>query len=93
LKINAKSHSRFKNIYRTNEMQVELEDGARVHDVLDLLCDSEEGRKSIFSHENKKLRHDVTVAKNGLFILYLDRLNTPVHKGDTLTLLYPACMG
>jgi sulfur carrier protein ThiS len=74
-------------------MEVELDDGAKVHDVLNFLCNSEERRRNIFSQENTKLRHDVMVAKNGLFILYLNRLNTPLHKGDTLTIFYPASMG
>ena len=93
MKINVKFLSKFKDIFGTDEMQLELEDSAKVHDALDLLCDSEDRRKSIFSREKAKLRHDVMVARNGLFILYLDRLNTPLHKGDTLTIFYPASMG
>lgn len=93
MKIKVKFHSKFKDVFATDQMEVELDDGAKVHDLLRLLCHSEERRKSLFSLENTKLRHDVMVARNGLFILYLNRLNTPLHKGDTLTIFYPASMG
>ena len=57
-----------------------------------MLCDTKARSKGIFGSDGD-LRQDVMLTKNGLFVLYLNRLDTQLENGDVVTVFYPACMG
>ena len=93
MKIRVRFHSRFKDIFGAKEKDIELEEGARVRDLLRLLCASEVQSKSIYAESEKRLRHDVLLTKNRRFIFHMQRLDTQLEDRDEVAILYPACMG
>ncbi len=90
--VHVKFSNRFKAHFETKERTVELEDEATVRHLLAILCDTDARRKSIFRTDGR-LRHDVMLTRNGLFILYLNRLDTNLEHGDVVNVYYPASMG
>ena len=90
--ITVKFAYRFRKVFGTSEKGVRLDDNAKVRDLLDILCDTEEKKKMIFGNDGD-VRHDVMLTRNGLFVLYLDRLDTDLGNGDVVNVFYPACMG
>lgn len=90
--VTVKFSFRFRGLFGTPERRVELEDDASVRDLLGVLCDTEARSKGIFGSDGD-LRQDVMLTKNGLFVLYLNRLDTQLENGDVVNVFYPACMG
>lgn len=90
--VTVKFSFRFRGLFGTPERRVELEDNANIRNLLAVLCDTEAKRKGIFGNDGD-LRHDVMLTRNGLFVLYLDRLDTHLENGDVVNVFYPACMG
>jgi len=90
--VTVKFSFRFRGLFGTPQRRVELEDDASVRDLLGVLCDTEERSKGIFGSDGD-LRQDVMLTKNGLFVLYLNRLDTQLENGDVVNVFYPACMG
>jgi len=84
--------SRFDCLFGTEDRRVELGDDARIQGLLEVLCDTEAKKKGIIGYDGD-LRSDVMIAKNKLFILYLDRLDTKLENEDVVDIFYPACMG
>jgi len=83
---------RFKQLFGVSEKTFQLKDRASIRDLLAMLCDTEEKAKGIFGRDGD-LRHDVMLSKNGLFVLYLNRMDTLLEHGDVVKVFYPACMG
>lgn len=83
---------RLRTLFGTSERLVDLGEAASIRDLLALLCDSEVKSESIFGTDGD-LRHDVMLTKNGLFVFYLDRLDTPLENGDVVTVFHPASAG
>jgi len=90
--VTVKFSFRFRGLFGTPERRVELRDDANVRDLLGMLCDTEARSKGIFGRDGD-LRQDVMLTKNGLFVLYLNRLDTQLENGDMVNVFYPACMG
>ena len=90
--VTVKFSFRFRELFGTPERCVELRDDANVRDLLGILCDTEAKSKGIFGSDGD-LRQDVMLSKNGLFVLYLNRLETHLENGDVVNVFYPACMG
>lgn len=90
--VNVTFSYRFKALFETSEKVVSLDDKATIRDLLAVLCDTEVKRKGIYGSDGD-LRHDVMLTRNGLFIFYLNRLDTHIENGDTVNVFYPASMG
>lgn len=90
--VHVKFSNRFKTFFEAAERLVEIEDEATVRHLLAILCDTDAKRKSIFRTDGR-LRHDVMLTRNGLFILHLNRLDTNLEHGDAVNIFYPASMG
>jgi molybdopterin converting factor small subunit len=90
--VHVKFSYRFKALFETTERMVDLEDEAKIRDLLGVLCDTDAKRKGIFRTDGC-LRHDVMLTRNGLFILHLDRLETNLEDGDSVNIFHPASMG
>ena len=93
MRIRVRFHSRFKDIFGTEQMDIDLEDGANVRDLIGVLCADETQSKSIYAERGKRLRHDVLLTKNRRFIFHMKRLDTELGDNDEVAILYPACMG
>jgi molybdopterin synthase sulfur carrier subunit len=83
LKVNVKLGTRFKDVFDKEDMQVELEEGKNVRDLLDALFDTKERRERLFSGSGN-LRSNVMVTKNRRFIIHLNWLNTALEDGDNI---------
>lgn len=92
MEVTVKFSFRFKQLFGTSERSVHLKDQACVRDLLSVLCDTEAKTRGILGNDGD-LRHDVMLSKNGLFVLYLNRLETHLENGDVINVFYPACMG
>ena len=86
MKVNVKFSARFREIFAIDERQIELQNGANVGDLLDILCDSNARRIKLFG-TGKNLRPNVLVTKNGRFIVHLNWLDTALSDGDKVEIL------
>jgi len=94
LKIDVSLKGRFKNVFQVPDpLQVELEDGGNVRDLLNLLCNTSERSMDIFYNKDMRLKPNVTVTRNGRFIIHLNWLDTPLSDGDNVTVFTLHCGG
>ena len=93
MKINLKLFGRFIQIFQLNEKEISLEPGGTVLDLLNSLCKTDELRKNIFSANNRNLRPNVVIRKNGRFIIHLNWLDTELEAGDRVEILTLHCGG
>jgi sulfur carrier protein ThiS len=70
-----------------DESQVELEPNATVLDLLITICQTKKKYDSIFVSADRNLRPNVTIRKNGRFIIHLDWLDTKLNEGDRVEIL------
>ena len=76
-----------------DEQEIGLKAGATVLDLLNSLCKTEELRKNIFSANNRNLRPNVSIRKNGRFIVHLNWLDTELEAGDRVEIFTLHCGG
>jgi molybdopterin converting factor small subunit len=93
VKIALKFHSRFREAFPFEKTEVELPDGATVRDLLEFICKTESQRKTLFHEDNTRLRRDVLVTKNRMFVFYQKSMETVLQDRDEISIHYPACMG
>ncbi|MEE4265586.1 MAG: MoaD/ThiS family protein [Desulfobacteraceae bacterium] len=91
--VNLKLFGRFIQIFQMDEKEIRLKPGATVVDLLNSVCKTEELRKSIFSANNRNLRPNVSIRKNGRFIVHLNWLDTELEAGDRVEILTLHCGG
>jgi molybdopterin converting factor small subunit len=90
MKLTVKFHSKFRPAFQTDQMLIELPDGATVRTLVEFICKTELQRKTIYAPGDVELRHDVLITKNRMFILHMKRLETELKDGDEVAILYPA---
>lgn len=93
MKINLKLFGRFIQIFQIDEKEIILKTGDTVMDLLNSLCKTEELRKNIFSANNRSLKPNVSIRKNGRFIVHLNWLDTELEPGDRVEILTLHCGG
>ncbi len=93
MKIHVKFGSIFQAIFGEKERQVDLEEGADMARLLDVLCETPERRIKIFDPTGGNLRPYVNITKNGRFILHLKWLQTELSDGDRVEILLLAAGG
>lgn len=91
--INLKLFGRFIQIFQMDEKEIRLKPGATVLDLLNDLCKTQERRHSIFSSTDRSLRPNVSIRKNGRFIIHLNWLDTELEAGDRVDILTLHCGG
>ena len=91
MKVRVKFFAAFREIFGAEEREVELNSGASVQDLLDILCDSNESRQKLFD-EAGRLRRDVKILKKGRHIQLLDEVHSELKDGDVIT-MFPAMFG
>ena len=72
----------FRELFRGEEREVDLDPPADVRRLLGALCGSVSLRKELFDGEN--LKPQVVVMKNGQSVHSLQGLRTPLEEGDTV---------
>jgi molybdopterin synthase sulfur carrier subunit len=82
----------FRELFGEGEREVGLNDGPRVKELLDLLCDSEERRDKLFD-QSGELRAYVMILKNGQPISTLSGVQTVLEDGDEIAVFPPVTGG
>lgn len=94
MKIDVSLKGRFKEIFQAPDpLQVELEEGANIRDLLNHLCNTSEPGTEIFYTREMRLKPNVTVTRNGRFIIHLKWLDTPLSEGDHVSIFTLHCGG
>ncbi len=94
MKINVSLKGRFKDILQvTDPLQVELKDSGNIRDLLNRLCNTNERSRDIFFNRDMMLKPNVTVTRNGRFIIHLNWLDTSLSDGDKVTIFTLHCGG
>lgn len=87
MKVNVKFFPRFKEVFQMSEGKISLNTGANVRELLNVLCDTEERSRKIFDSDNRALRPNVVIRKNGRFIVHLNWLDTALEENDVIEIL------
>ena len=94
MKIDVSLKGRFKDLFQVPDpLQVELEEGGNIRDLLDHLCKTSEPGTDIFYTKEMRLKPNVSVTRNGRFIIHLKWLDTPLSEGDNVTIFTLHCGG
>ena len=93
MKIQLKLLGQFIEIFQAEEKSLKFRKGSNVRDLLNHLCDTDERRIKIFDLNNRNLRPNVVVRKNGRFIVHLNWLDTKLEEGDQIEILTLHCGG
>ena len=93
MKVHVKFRTIFREVFGMDEMELDLDSGANILSLLNILCDSQDRRAKIFDSSNTNLRRHVTITKNGRFILHLNWLQTELFDGDKVEILMLAAGG
>jgi thiamine biosynthesis protein ThiS len=87
MKINLKLFPRFREVFQMTEGEISLKAGANVRELLNVLCNTEERSRKIFDSDNRALRPNVVIRKNGRFIVHLNWLDTALEENDVIEIL------
>ena len=87
MNVKLKLFGQFIQTFQMDESQIELEPNATVLDLLNTICKTKKKRDSIFVTSDRNLRPNVTIRKNGRFIIHLDWLDTKLNDGDRVEIL------
>lgn len=90
MKVKVKAFAWLREIIGDKETEVELEEGAKVEELLRSICEAYD--IEIYEKEGK-IRDDVKILKNGRFIESLDGLKTRLDEGDEVAILPPVSGG
>jgi molybdopterin synthase sulfur carrier subunit len=88
MKVKVNFYAAFREIFGAEEQYVELNGKARVRDLLDVLCSSDERRQKMFS-ESGGLSRNVKMLKKGKNIQLLDELDSALEDGDVVSIFPP----
>lgn len=92
MKVKIRSFAGFRNILG-KEAEVELKEGARIGDLLDILCAAhKELRAMLFGDVGPGLKEDVNILVNGKNVAALNGIKTGLADGDEVA-LFPAAIG
>ena len=84
---------RFKDLFSDGELDLELAEGASVKDLLRQLCEQNSRAAEVFYNRNAALKPNVSITKNGRFIIHLNWLDTTLAEGDQVTIFTLHCGG
>jgi sulfur-carrier protein len=93
LKVQVDLKGRFKELFSDGELDLELAEGANVKDLLRELCERNRNATEVFYNRNAALKPNVSITKNGRFIIHLNWLDTTLDEGDQVTIFTLHCGG
>lgn len=86
MKVKVSFTGRFRDIFQAEDIEVELDEGSKIRDLLNLICDTDERSSNVFDKSMTRLKPSVTVTINGRFIIHLNWLDTALEEGDKVTI-------
>ncbi|MBA7714812.1 hypothetical protein ES703_123844 [subsurface metagenome] len=90
-RINVQFFATFRDIFGTKAMEIAVETGINIGELLNLVFDTQERRKKIF--DNGKVKPYIIILKNGRHIQHLDGLETELKEDDTISIFPPIAGG
>lgn len=90
--VHIKTFANFRDILG-KELQVEIDDGSTVKDLLDRLCSSQQRLKSALFDESGRVREYIVIMKNRKDADSLEGLETTLSDGDEVAILPPIAGG
>jgi molybdopterin synthase sulfur carrier subunit len=91
MKVRVKFFAAFKELFGYDAREVELEKGARIQDLLNLICDSSLARQSVFDPSGE-IRRDVKILKKGSRVRFANGGQTKLREGDVI-IIFPPLLG
>ena len=88
MQINVKFFATFIQLFGGREKEIELDSGANIQDLLNLLCDRPKCREKIFDNSGRVRTH-IQILKNHRPIQSLEGVYTQLVDGDSVGLLPP----
>ena len=82
MRIQVQFFATFWEMFCTNAMEIAVETGTNIGELLDLVFDTKECRGKIF--DNGKLKPSIIILKNGRHIQHLDGLEIELKEHDTI---------
>ena len=90
-RINVQFFATFRDIFGTKAMEIAVETGINIGELLNLVFDTQERRKKIF--DNGKVKPYIIILKNGRHIQHLDGVETELKEGDKVSIFPPIAGG
>jgi MoaD family protein len=75
----------FRDLFGAREKEVKVPEGADLHQLLKLLCDSAERKEQVFSG-TEEINPDTVILKNGSPVSSAGGLNAPLAGGDVVAI-------
>ncbi|MFX1587660.1 MAG: ubiquitin-like small modifier protein 1 [Promethearchaeota archaeon] len=91
IKITVKLFAQFREFLKKNKIEIEVEEGTNIFQLIESLCDLYDLREKIFDKKNE-IKQQINILKNGRQIKFLEGTKTKLEHGDEIS-LFPPIMG
>ncbi len=91
--VKVKFFATFKQITNEKEIDLQLEAGMNISQLIDILIKSYNDLKKEIFDDNSKIKDYIQILKNGRNIKYLNALNTQLKDADTISIFPPVAGG
>ena len=92
IKVTAKFFASFREIIKEGTIETELEEGADISRLLQVLCNSYDLQDQLFNEKNE-LRKWIKILINGRSIDFLEGIETKLNAGDEIAIFPPVAGG
>ncbi len=91
--VKVKFFATFKYITGQNEIEVKIDDGTNIAQLMDILFKSYNDLEKEIYYDNRIIKDYVQILKNGRNIKYLDHINTKLENNDEIAIFPPVAGG
>ncbi len=93
IKATVRLFATFKQLTNKREIEIEMEEGATIFQLLEVLCKQYESLRDKIIDENNKLRKWIQILRNGRSIKFLNGVETELTDGDVIAVFPPVAGG